>query len=215
MERDVRSRKQIAGRDNADGINTKLPRLLGYRKNPDQLMREHLQRDSARAQNHQCIQHAVPYPTVHPHFVPPTKVVADDRDHRVVHTERRKKDKLLDLIINSIGSHRGGRKRPQDNIHSVGHKRHQSLHDDGRNADFIDLLNNGTLRRQIPQAGVKILPVRRGVKEEAQHKRYELPDNRRIRGAIHTHGRTAEPTEDHNRIKDDINDHTGHLCNRG
>ena len=52
-------------------------------------------------------------------------------------------DELLYLVVQTVGSHQRRVRCTEDQVDTVGHHRHQSLRNDCRQTDFINLLNNG------------------------------------------------------------------------
>ena len=68
-------------------------------------------------------------------------VERNDRRDRISETEGRKENKLLYFIVQTIGCNSRLADASENNVHSVGHDRHQRLRDNGRKTDGIDFFD--------------------------------------------------------------------------
>ena len=78
-------------------------------------------------------------------------VERNDRRDRISETEGRKENKLLYFIVQTIGCNNRLADASENNVHSVGHDRHQRLRDNGRKTDGIDCFDDPWTRLHIFQ----------------------------------------------------------------
>ena len=79
-------------------------------------------------------------------------IIGNDRNHTVVKSEDRHKDEALQLEINAEHVHRIHTESAEHEIHAERHHRADRLHQNRRNADDQNLLDQARLREQIAKA---------------------------------------------------------------
>ena len=104
-------------------------------------------------------------------------VEADYRDHGVVHAERRKAYKLLDLVVHAVCGDCGGGYIPENDVDSIGHKGHECLHEDRRDAYLVDFPDHPEPGTQKAETGIQLCPGVSVKEQRIQPAGYKLSDD--------------------------------------
>ena len=145
-------------------------------------------------------------------FSPCAVVIGQNRNQSVVETEDRHEEEALQLEIDAEDCGRSCREYGQDHVHAVGHDGTDGHHEDGRHADKINLFDDIALRLQDALPAQVNVGVELEVHDQTQDGSNALAQNCGIRCAGNAELGEAEEAEDHDRVKDDVNDRTGGLA---
>lgn len=143
-----------------------------------------------------------------------TVIVGDDGNNGIIEAEERHKEKAVELEVDAVDRRRGGAERQQDLIHEVGGDRADGGHQNGGEADGIDLADEGKIETDLfgidTDIGIVLL-----IEDNTKHCGDQLTDDGSIGSAPDAHGRAAEEAEDHDGIEDDIDDGADALNEHG
>lgn len=78
-----------------------------------------------------------------------TVIVGDDGNNGLLRPKSRHKEKAVELEVDAVDRRRGGAERQQDLIHEVGGDRADGGHQNGGEADGIDLADEGKMKRSF------------------------------------------------------------------
>lgn len=134
-----------------------------------------------------------------------TVIIGNDGNNRIIKPEQRHKEEAVELKVNAVDRRSGGAERQQNLVHQIGGDRANGSHQDRGEADGIDLADDGEIKADLfeidADIGIVLL-----IEDNAQRRGDELADNGGVGGTLDAHGGAAEETEDHNGIKNDIDD---------
>ena len=143
-------------------------------------------------------------------LVPGTIVIAHDGKQSLGQTEDRHENKGLKFKIqakNRVGSRR---KPGQNPVHSDVHYGSDTLHNDSRKADSINILDDTSKKLESPECDINFMSSSFGHKDADKHAD-PLSGNSCDSSSGYTHGRQSEISENKDRIQDNIADRTNQL----
>lgn len=108
-------------------------------------------------------------------------VVGDNGHHAVVQSEDRHEDKALELEVGAKHSGGGGGEGDEDSVDPEDHHRANALHDNGGEADAVDVFYRGSMKADFTGDDVNVR-VALEVHNERGHRSHTLPGDRGHRG---------------------------------
>ena len=143
-----------------------------------------------------------------------TVVVRNDRHHRVIQAEDGHENEALELEVRAEHRRRRLGKGDEDLVHAEHHHRADGLHDDGRHADRVDLLDRRGVRTDLAAAQMHV-GIAREVEIEADGRADELTDNGGDRRTGDLQPREAEQAENEDGVENDVGGRAGDLRDHG
>ena len=176
--------------------------------------RSKLKQGKPRQHEHRRKQHAVFYRAVDAVDLACAVVVADDGDKAVVYAEHGQEEKALQLKVRTVHGDGGLGKRHEQQVHDVVGQRAYAHHDDGREANFIDLADDASVGAEELKPE-RDLAVALEVEEKTQPGADGLTDHRCHRCARRAHCGQAAPAVDEKRVEHYIRHCAHHLRPHG
>ena len=142
------------------------------------------------------------------------EVVGDDGHHAVVQAENGHEDEALELEIRAEHGGGGGREGDDDAVDAEDHHGADALHDDGRQADLIDVLDGVPVPANLLDVQVDIR-VALDVHDESGDGGAALADDRGDGGTGDLQPGSAEEAEDEDGVQGDVQQGAQHLGAHG
>lgn len=202
---DTISCEDEAEADQTQGRYTDFQHVLGCIKHKKKLSREKLEDHNADHHDGDCNKDTQPCRVHNPLLVSCSVVVGDDGDHSVVETEYWHEDKALQLEVHAKYSNRRGGEGNQDQVHSVSHHGCDGLHNNGRNAYFINNPDNSSVWPEAAHVEADVIILLQ-IENQGQESSQNLTDYRCQRRTADAKRRKSQQSKDQNRIQNDIGD---------